>query len=366
SDVSSHLCGWSKKWLGWIDPLRLPWGTHSDIVIYNIETTNDSSLYMLPIRPTTGEYFLLEYRNPESEAKFDKLDSDFSCYFWPDLTYGCDPLDRGLLITHVDSSASPWWTNDGTRYYPHYRITVEDAGYNPSMDAWSNPEGFVTDSAQWWYPYETRRAAPFSSGVFGQELFSPTTNPNSDGYSAPSGIVVRVDSIVDDKLYAYIHLPLPIFSLFSPQDSAFFPLVADFNWEDPVPWDELKYDLHLSTSQVFHPDSTVVYDSLSINEYTDTLEVNRFYWKVRTYKNSLERWSTQIWTFLSAIRGDVNANKEVTISDVVYLVNYVLKSGVDPVPEPVVGDVNCDNDVNLTDAVYLVNYLFKSGPPPCQ
>jgi len=177
--------------------------------------------------------------------------------------------------------------------------------------------------------------------------------------------VVRVDSVVDDKLYAYIHLPIPVFSLLSPSDSVFIPYVVAFDWEDANPWDELKHDLWVSTSLSFHPDSTVVYDSLLSNQHTDTLEVQRFYWKVRSYNSSLERWSTQTWTFLSAIRGDVNGDKEVAISDVVHLVNYVLKSGPDPVPEPVVGDANCDDNVDITDAVYLVNYLFKDGPPPC-
>jgi M6 family metalloprotease-like protein len=367
TDVPSHLCGWCKKELGWIDPVILPGGTHNNVVIYNIETTNDSSLYLLPIIPAEGEYFLLEYRNRESVAKFDKTDSDFSCYFWPDLTYGCDPLDRGLLITHVHDSlgAYYWRINNGTPNYPHYTVAFEDAGYNPSMDAWSNPEGFVTDSAQWWYPYETRIAAPFSDNVAGQNTFDPTTYPNTDGYSGPSGIVVRVDSIVDDKLYAYIHAPIPVFSLLLPEDSVFIPYAVTFDWEDANPWEELKYDLYVSTSSNFHLDSTVVYDSLLISHHTDTLEIDRFYWKVRTYNNSVERWSNQTWTFLSAIRGDVNADKEVAIADVVYLINYLFKSGPEPVPEPVIGDVNCDDNVEITDAVYLVNYLFKGGPPPC-
>jgi M6 family metalloprotease-like protein len=208
SQVPSHLCGWSKKELGWVTPVVLPQGTHNNIVIYNIETTKDSSLYLLPINLGDGEYFLLEYRNPGSTAKFDKINSDYSCYFWPALSFGGDPLDRGLIITHVHDSLGAYYyrLNDGTPTYPHYTVKIEDAGYNPSRDAHSNPEGWVTDSAQWWYPYESQIAASFSNNVSGQELFSSTTYPNSNGYYGPSGITVRVDSIVDDKLYAYIQI----------------------------------------------------------------------------------------------------------------------------------------------------------------
>jgi len=209
SKVPSHLCGWNKMLMDWVQPIDLV-GTFEDLVIYDIETHDDSSLYRVPINPAEGEYFLLEFRNPRSTGKFDKTDSDFSVLFWPDLTYGPDTLDRGLLITHVHDSLGAyfWRINSGWPDYPHYTVAVEDAGYNPGMDQSFNPEGHVTDSAQWWYPWETRRAAPFSDDVAFQEEFGPATYPGSDGYDGPSGIVVRVDSIVGGKLYAYVNNPL--------------------------------------------------------------------------------------------------------------------------------------------------------------
>ena len=210
SSVPSHLCGWQKYQMGWVDPIVIEGGTHEDVVIYDIETHRDSSLYKVPIDYAEGEYFLLEYRNPFSSGKFDKVDSDFSVYFPNTVSYGGDSLDQGLLISHVhDSLGAYWWRiNYGLPSYPHYTVAVEDAGYNPFHDMTMNPEGYITDSAQWYHPYEMRRAATFSSEVPGQEEFSPTTTPSSDGYSGPSGIVVRVDSIVGDRLYAYIHNPL--------------------------------------------------------------------------------------------------------------------------------------------------------------
>ncbi|MGB2697304.1 MAG: dockerin type I repeat-containing protein [Candidatus Zixiibacteriota bacterium] len=63
-------------------------------------------------------------------------------------------------------------------------------------------------------------------------------------------------------------------------------------------------------------------------------------------------------------RGDANGDLEITIADVVYIINYLFKSG-DP-PEPLAnGDVDCVKGVTITDAVYLVNYQFKSGDAPC-
>ncbi len=204
SENPSHLCGWSKKRAGWVTPTILPAGGEYHIVLNDIETFTENSLYLLPITSPTGEYFLLEYRNPRSTAKFDKTDSDFSVYFYNNLKYGCDTLDRGLLITHVDEDVSGGWSNNGTPAYAHYMVAVDDAGYSPSRTVTSNPEGGPTDSAQWWYPYETRKGACFSSDVPGQSVFGPNTYPSSNSYEGPTGITVRVDSTVGDKLYAYV------------------------------------------------------------------------------------------------------------------------------------------------------------------
>lgn len=34
--------------------------------------------------------------------------------------------------------------------------------------------------------------------------------------------------------------------------------------------------------------------------------------------------------------------------------------------KPYNGDVNCDDKISVSDCVYLINYLFRGGPPPCQ
>jgi len=66
---------------------------------------------------------------------------------------------------------------------------------------------------------------------------------------------------------------------------------------------------------------------------------------------------------IRVIRGDVNADGIINVGDVVYLVNYLYKSGVEPCPVEA-GDVTSDGIVNVGDVVYLVNYLYKGGDPP--
>jgi hypothetical protein len=67
--------------------------------------------------------------------------------------------------------------------------------------------------------------------------------------------------------------------------------------------------------------------------------------------------------------GDVNYDYNLTLADVIAIVNYIFK-GKDYTPEgsPLVCDVNGDCRVSLVDVIYLVNYLFDNGRtnPPCQ
>jgi hypothetical protein len=63
--------------------------------------------------------------------------------------------------------------------------------------------------------------------------------------------------------------------------------------------------------------------------------------------------------------GDADQSGDIVLSDVIYLVNYVLKAGPDPQPCPATGDVNCDGQVVTSDIIYLVNYVLKGGPAPC-
>lgn len=62
--------------------------------------------------------------------------------------------------------------------------------------------------------------------------------------------------------------------------------------------------------------------------------------------------------------GDADGNTLVTISDVVYLINYIFAGG--PAPSPIMsGDADCNGLVTISDAVYLINFIFVGGAAPC-
>jgi len=75
-------------------------------------------------------------------------------------------------------------------------------------------------------------------------------------------------------------------------------------------------------------------------------------------------WSDSLSVALY-ICGDCNSDGLINSADVVYLINYLFKDGLAPVPLEA-GEVNLDETINSADVVYMINYLFKGGPPPCE
>jgi len=74
--------------------------------------------------------------------------------------------------------------------------------------------------------------------------------------------------------------------------------------------------------------------------------------------------ATFTYTATTTLPGDVNADGVMTSADIIYMVNYIFKSGVPPVV-PGHGDVNCDGVTTTADIIYMVNFIFKSASPPC-
>ncbi len=78
--------------------------------------------------------------------------------------------------------------------------------------------------------------------------------------------------------------------------------------------------------------------------------------KLLAFNSNLSRWEP--------LCGDLDGNRFVSISDIVYFIAYLFSGGPAPVQQS--ADINCDGRVNLTDAVYGINFIFLAGPAPCQ
>jgi len=162
--------------------------------------------------------------------------------------------------------------------------------------------------------------------------------------------------------------PAP-YSLLTPQDDDSVKTPVNLEWQVSVDTDTddtVRYDLCLSRSPVFNPDSIIAYDSLIDTTFIDSLDIKLWYWKVKAYDNwGAIRWSDQTWSFYVYLCGDCNGDGQLTILDVIYEINYLFKGGIAPKPL-IAGDLSCDAKETVLDVVYMINYLFKNGDTPCK
>ncbi|MGB8657793.1 MAG: dockerin type I repeat-containing protein [Candidatus Zixiibacteriota bacterium] len=198
------------------------------------------------------------------------------------------------------------------------------------------------------------------------------TNPQAYYSRLYFGDLVH-NALKAESLYLRNYPPRPFSLLYPPNKASVFHRVR-FDWEnatDPNPFDQVRYDLYVSTSYRFPPDSTVIDSNLTKSEYVKSLAIGTYYWKVKA-KDGHEgaTWSDGVGFFwVKPIPyypvGDFNQDGGIDIGDVVFAINYLFKSG--PAPDSLEsGDVNCDGVIDAGDVICLTNHLFKNGPlPPC-
>jgi ankyrin repeat protein len=162
--------------------------------------------------------------------------------------------------------------------------------------------------------------------------------------------------------------PAP-FSLLSPAKKDSVRMPETLSWHaslDSCPAQNILYELHLSQSPVFNPDS-IADDSISDTSYiVDNLPIKDWYWKVRAYDNwGASTWSSDTtWSFYVFLTGDVNADGKISLVDVVYLAKYVLQAGSSPIPMKS-ADVDCDSKYTLVDVIRIARYVLFGEPFPC-
>jgi hypothetical protein len=107
-----------------------------------------------------------------------------------------------------------------------------------------------------------------------------------------------------------------------------------------------------------HPDSTLLHNVTIDTSHTGVLAF------ILDEPNEIDELNEANNAWAGAVTcGDANFDAAITASDIIYLVNFVFKSGPAPIGS---GDVNNSGEVNSADIIYMVGYVFKSGPPPVE
>ncbi|MCC6964050.1 MAG: hypothetical protein IT585_12415 [candidate division Zixibacteria bacterium] len=155
-------------------------------------------------------------------------------------------------------------------------------------------------------------------------------------------------------------------------DSARMTLTADYSVQFDNFGAEASYDLQI---QIVSPtvDTTFYHQDVPIGEETshlimpdwrpnsDSIEIMIDTGMIGTYDSTEMIGNAPAPSYRC---GDADGSGSVSISDAVYLINYIFGGG--PAPSPLLaGDADCSNAVSISDAVYLINYIFAGGPQPC-
>ncbi len=67
---------------------------------------------------------------------------------------------------------------------------------------------------------------------------------------------------------------------------------------------------------------------------------------------------------LAVSRGDANNDGQFSISDAVFMINYIFGGGDPPTPDLMMGDADGSGSLSIGDAVQIINYIFGGGPAP--
>ncbi|MDH4035541.1 MAG: glycoside hydrolase, partial [candidate division Zixibacteria bacterium] len=146
-----------------------------------------------------------------------------------------------------------------------------------------------------------------------------------------------------------------------------------FDWSDETKAGApVTYSLYVSTDPAFTPGpNTVTYSGLTTSELAlpNPLQPDILtYWKVEAIDGASNSSESVVFTVTnsSLACGDVDGDggPDVTIADLVYMVDYMFNDGP---PPPVMAAADVDGsggDIDIADLVYMVDYMFNGGPAP--
>ena len=148
-------------------------------------------------------------------------------------------------------------------------------------------------------------------------------------------------------------------------------LIPTFNGGKGTP-----YELYLDTDESFSNTNGRPYHTGTGNScaFTGLKPGTKYYWKVKMDNGRGQSVISEVWNFTTKnqnmyvpiMRGDVNGDKNVTISDVMMIVNHVVTNTTGSNFIAAHADVNGDGNINITDAMMLVRIILNEDTTePC-
>lgn len=201
---------------------------------------------------------------------------------------------------------------------------------NPSCDT------FIT-----YYIETIQNARADSSGMTVDGLFDPELPTIARLFAIPFDFALDSLQVGGDTL---------CHQKFKVKDSAKLGCIGEFNFV-PIP-------IWLVDTSFNPPEST--FFGCRLNEYAT-------YWgdTVLQVIPTISAGIFRVGATAAFECGDANADGVLTISDALFLVNFIFQSGAFPCPAGGIGDFDCSGEITITDAVKIVLFIFGDGESPC-
>jgi immune inhibitor A len=252
--------------------------------------------------------------------------------------------------------------------YPNYEVANQTSKDNLVPDPEADTVLYYTigGTGNWWTPSEQVAGTKYSGDYFKVVLFGfGFESLRRDGVSF-QGQYLSTPQFVMQRVLNWLKAPLPTLNLTSPNGGEvwFIGDTTDIAWQSISFTNKVKieYSTDAGASWITIADSADNIGTYTLpvpNTPSDSCKV-----RISDVDNGVPIDLTDgYFAITNFVPGDATGDKVVDVGDVVFLINYLFKSG--PVPNPkAAADVNHDCNVEVGDVVYLINYLFKSGPAP--
>ena len=322
------------------------WGENSDPIDFYVEV----NVGRIPWSDTAVVRHICEksvaYEQNDDPA-FKRNILLLGAFFW-------DDTDCAVLMeAKVDQAWMADWTM--TRMYERFSTYPMDyqLRYDTVLPVWSN--------GQYAFVNWAGHGSPYSSHIWysgGEAFVSTSTCPNlNDNYPAIIFGDACSNSDTDHPNIGRAMLRQGGVGFLGATKVAF----GAGGWSDPYHGSSQSLDYFFTTSVTS----------------TDYTQGEAHQWALRhMYVNGLwymvkfemfewgAYWGNPALSMASyVLYGDANGDGVIDLADVVYLINYLYRSGLVPNP-PEAGDTNCDGTVDIGDVVLLINYLYKNGAAP--
>jgi hypothetical protein len=140
-----------------------------------------------------------------------------------------------------------------------------------------------------------KEAVNYEAGDYPQSVFCADLDGDGDFDLAAANEGSNDVSILENLSQIPANQPPWAFHLISPGPTDTTQHLANFVWRipyDPNLGDQIRYDLYISTTPGFEPQTYIVDSNLVVPHQTDSLQIGTYYWKVKAQDN----WGAYSWS----------------------------------------------------------------------